>query len=263
MFHMEAAMKAFDLTGRVAIVTGGNGGIGLGMARGLAQAGAALMIVGRDQTKSADAVAELMALGVEARSVAADLADEAACRSVVKETVAPFGRLDILVNNAGIGIAKRPEEHSVAEWHKVLDTNLTSAFVLSQAAYPELKLAGRGKIVNIGSMMSIFGASFAAAYAASKGGLVQLTKVLATAWAADNIQVNAVLPAGSTRPSPGPRAPRSKGSTSRCSRVRRPAAGACPRTLPESPSSSRAPHRTSSPAPPFQSTADSQYRDRD
>jgi 2-deoxy-D-gluconate 3-dehydrogenase len=191
MFHMEPAVKAFDLTGRVAIVTGG---IGLGMARGFAQAGAALMIVGRDQTKSADAVAELMALGVEARSVAADLADEAACRSVVKETVSTFGRLDILVNNAGIGIAKRPEEHSVAEWHKVLDTNLTSAFVLSQAAYPELKLAGRGKIVNIGSMMSIFGASFATAYAASKGGLVQLTKVLATAWAADNIQVNAVLP---------------------------------------------------------------------
>jgi 2-dehydro-3-deoxy-D-gluconate 5-dehydrogenase len=187
-------MKAFDLTGRVAIVTGGNGGIGLGMARGLAQAGAGLMIVGRDQKKSADAVKELMALGVKAASVAADLADEAACRPVVEETVATFGRLDILVNNAGIGIAKRPEEHSAAEWNKVLDTNLTSAFSLSKAAYPELKRAGRGKIVNIGSMLSIFGAPFAVAYAASKGGIVQLTKALATAWAADNIQVNAVLP---------------------------------------------------------------------
>ena len=186
-------MNMFDLTGRVAIVTGGNGGIGLGMARGLAGAGGGLMIVGRDQTKNADAVKELSTLGVTAVSVAADLADEAACRSVVEETVARFGRLDILVNNAGIGVAKRPEEHSTDEWRKTLDTNLSSAFWLSQAAYPELKRAGRGKIINIGSMMSIFGAPFAAAYAASKGGLVQLTKALATAWAAENIQVNAVL----------------------------------------------------------------------
>jgi 2-dehydro-3-deoxy-D-gluconate 5-dehydrogenase len=108
--------------------------------------------------------------------------------------VAKFGRLDILVNNAGIGIAKRPEEHSPADWRQTLDINLTSAFALSQAAYPELKRASRGKIINIGSMMSLFGAPFAAAYAASKGGLVQLTKALATAWAAENIQVNAVLP---------------------------------------------------------------------
>ena len=188
-------MNMFDLPGRrVAIVTGGNGGIGLGMARGLAGAGAGLMIVGRDQTKNADAVKQLSTLDVTAVSVAADLADEAACRSVVEETVARFGRLDILVNNAGIGVAKRPEELSTDEWRKTLDTNLSSAFWLSQAAYPELKRAGRGKIINIGSMMSIFGAPFAAAYAASKGGLVQLTKALATAWAAENIQVNAVLP---------------------------------------------------------------------
>jgi hypothetical protein len=98
------------------------------------------------------------------------------------------------VNNAGIGVAKRPEEHSTDDWRKTLDTNLSSAFWLSQAAYPQLKRAGRGKIINIGSMMSIFGAPCAAAYAASKGGLVQLTKALATAWAAENIQVNAVLP---------------------------------------------------------------------
>ncbi|HJV10629.1 MAG TPA: SDR family oxidoreductase, partial [Burkholderiales bacterium] len=104
------------------------------------------------------------------------------------------GRLDILVNNAGMNVRKRPEEYSLEEWKLVLDTNLTSAFVASQAAYPHMKRAGGGKIVNIGSMMSIFGASFVAPYGASKGGIVQLTRALACAWARDNIQVNAVLP---------------------------------------------------------------------
>jgi 2-deoxy-D-gluconate 3-dehydrogenase len=187
-------MNPFDLTGRVAIVTGGNGGIGLGMARGLAQAGASLLIAGRDAKKNEAAVKELAGLGAKAASTVADLAFDAGCRAVVKETVSRFGRVDILVNNAGINIRKRPEEYSAADWHQVLDTNLTSAFTLSQAAYPEMKRAGRGKIINTGSMMSIFGASFAVPYAASKGGIVQLTKALATAWAQDNIQVNAVLP---------------------------------------------------------------------
>ena len=187
-------MTSFDLTGRVAIVTGGNGGIGLGMARGLAQAGAAVLIAGRDATKNEAAVQELSGLGAKAAAVAADLAFDAGCRAVVKEALARFGRLDIVVNNAGINIRKRPEDYSAADWHQVLDTNLTSAFTVSQAAYPELKRAGRGKIINTGSMMSIFGASFAVPYAASKGGIVQLTKALATAWAPDNIQVNAVLP---------------------------------------------------------------------
>src|SRR5205814_8161264 len=103
-------------------------------------------------------------------------------------------RVDILVNNAGMNMRKQPQEYTLAEWHLILDTNLTGAFICSQAVYPELKRAAGGKIINIGSMMSIFGASFVAAYAASKGGIVQLTKALPTAWAADNIQVNAVLP---------------------------------------------------------------------
>jgi len=187
-------MNPFDLTGRVAIVTGGNGGIGLGMARGLAQAGAGVFVAGRDAKKNEAAVKELTGLGAKAASTVADLAFDAGCRAVVKEALARFGQVDILVNNAGINIRKRPEEYSAADWHQVLDTNLTSAFTLSQAAYPEMKRAGRGKIINTGSMMSIFGASFAAPYAASKGGIVQLTKALATAWAQDNIQVNAVLP---------------------------------------------------------------------
>jgi len=102
--------------------------------------------------------------------------------------------LDILVNNAGMSIRKQPEDYTLAEWHTVLDSNLTSAFLCSQAAYPAMKKGGSGKIINIGSMMSIFGAPFATAYAASKGGMVQMTKSLATAWAKDGIQVNAILP---------------------------------------------------------------------
>jgi 2-deoxy-D-gluconate 3-dehydrogenase len=113
---------------------------------------------------------------------------------MVDEAARKLGRLDILVNNAGTNIRKRPEEYSLEEWKLVMDTNLTSAFVASHAAYPLLKRAGGGKIVNIGSMMSIFGAAFVAPYGASKGGIVQLTRALACAWAKDNIQVNAVLP---------------------------------------------------------------------
>ena len=186
-------MDLFDLSGRVAVVTGGNGGIGLGMARGLAQAGAAVVISGRNRAKAEAALEELRALG-DCAFVEADVTDEAACRALVAATVERFGGVDVLVNNAGTNIRKAPEAFSLAEWRSVMDTNLTSAFLCAQAAYPEFVRRGRGKIVNIGSMMSIFGASFAAPYAASKGGIVQLTKVLATAWAKDNVQVNAVLP---------------------------------------------------------------------
>ncbi len=105
-----------------------------------------------------------------------------------------LGRIDILVNNAGINIRKAPQALDIAEWDSVIKTNLTSAFLCSQAVYPAMKAAGGGKIINIGSMMSIFGASFAPAYAASKGGIVQFTRSCACAWAADNIQANAVLP---------------------------------------------------------------------
>jgi 2-deoxy-D-gluconate 3-dehydrogenase len=113
---------------------------------------------------------------------------------MVEEAAQKLGRLDILVNNAGTNVRKRPEEYTLEEWKLVMDTNLTSAFVASHAAYPHLKRAGGGKIVNIGSMMSIFGAAFVAPYGASKGGIVQLTRALACAWAKDNVQVNAVLP---------------------------------------------------------------------
>jgi 2-deoxy-D-gluconate 3-dehydrogenase len=190
----ENSMTAFDLKGKAALVTGGNGGIGLGMAKGLAQAGAAVAIAGRDAKKNAEAVAQLEVFSVEAIAFKIDLRDEKACRAMVDEAAAKLGRLDILVNNAGMNIRKPPQELALEDWKEVMDTNLTSAFVASQAAYPHLKRAGGGKIVNIGSMLSIFGLGHLAAYGASKGGIVQLTKALACAWAKDNIQVNAVLP---------------------------------------------------------------------
>jgi 2-deoxy-D-gluconate 3-dehydrogenase len=184
----------FDLKGRVAVVTGGNGGIGLGMARGLASAGAGIVVAARNAAKSKTAIAELEALGAEALAVTVDVTDEAAVARLIEATLARFGRLDVLVNNAGTNIRKPVHELALDEWHRVLDTNLTSAFLCSRAAHPAMKAAGGGKVINIGSMMSIFGASFAPAYAASKGGIVQLTKSMATAWAPHNIQVNAVLP---------------------------------------------------------------------
>jgi 2-deoxy-D-gluconate 3-dehydrogenase len=184
----------FDLSGKVAIVTGGNGGIGLGMARGLAEAGAAIAIVGRNEAKSNAAVTELKQQGIRAISVTADVTDKTAVEDMAERTLRELGRIDILVNNAGINIRKAPHALDLAEWDSVIRTNLTSAFLCSQAVYPAMKQAGGGKIINIGSMMSIFGASFAPAYAASKGGIVQFTRSCAVAWAADNIQANAVLP---------------------------------------------------------------------
>jgi 2-deoxy-D-gluconate 3-dehydrogenase len=187
-------MNRFDLNGRVAIVTGGNGGIGLAMAKGLAEAGAAVLVAGRSADKNEHAVGEIVAGGGQAASLVADLLDESSGARLVEEAVAGFGRVDILVNNAGINIRKRPEDYTAEEWHTVLDSNLTSAFFCARAAYPELKRNGGGKVINIGSIASLFGATHFAAYGASKGGVVQLTKSLAVAWAADNIQVNAILP---------------------------------------------------------------------
>ena len=184
----------FDLSGKVAIVTGGNGGIGLGMARGLAEAGADIAVVGRNEAKSNAAAAELQQCGIRAISVTADVTDKTAVGDMVARTVRELGRIDILVNNAGINIRKPPHALDLDEWDSVIRTNLTSAFLCSQAVHPAMKAAGGGKIINIGSMMSIFGASFAPAYAASKGGIVQFTRSCACAWAADNIQANAVLP---------------------------------------------------------------------
>jgi len=187
-------LNPFDLKGRVAVVTGGNGGIGLGMARGMAAAGAAIVVAARNREKSARAVKELEGLGARAIAIDVDVTDEASVNALVRAATERWGRLDVLVNNAGTNIRKQLQDLTLAEWHQVIDTNLTSAFLASRAVHPLMKSQGGGKIINIGSMMSLFGASYAPAYGASKGGMVQLTKAMAAAWARDNIQVNAVLP---------------------------------------------------------------------
>jgi 2-deoxy-D-gluconate 3-dehydrogenase len=164
------------------------------MAQGLAQAGCTVMVAGRNATKNRTAIATLEGLDAKAAALETDVTEEAACKALIEATVARFGRLDILVNNAGINLRKQPQDYSIDEWKLLIDTNLSSAWMCCQAAYPAMVKAGGGKIINIGSMTSIFGAPFAAPYSATKGGIVQLTKALATSWAKDNIQVNAVLP---------------------------------------------------------------------
>ena len=184
----------FSLDGKVALITGGNGGIGLGMAQGLARAGARVVIAARNAQKSAEAVASLQALGSDSFALEADVTNEASVAALFAQVAERCGRLDILVNNAGTTVRKPVDQLALAEWHQVMDTNLTSAFLCCRAAHPLMKQAGGGKIINIGSMMSIFGAPYAPAYGASKGGIVQLTRAMAASWAADQIQVNAILP---------------------------------------------------------------------
>jgi 2-dehydro-3-deoxy-D-gluconate 5-dehydrogenase len=190
----ESPLNPFDLTGRVAIVTGGNGGLGLAMARELARAGASIAIAARDESKAQAALKELNAIAPPCRFYALQASSASSCRNLIETVVGDFGACDILINNAGMNRRKPPEQISEQEWHEILDVNLGAALFCAQAAYPHMKAAGRGKILNIGSMYSLFGAASVAAYAASKGGLVQLTRSLACAWAPDNIQVNAILP---------------------------------------------------------------------
>ena len=164
----------WTLQGKTAVVTGATAGIGLAIAEELKRHGATVLRV--------------------ARGSEADIQADVTNADDRKRIFAGLERLDILVNNAGTNIRKAPQEYTLDEWRTVLDTNLTSAFLCSRAAHPAFKRAGGGKVINIGSMMSIFGASFAGPYSASKGGIVQFTKSMAVAWAKDNIQVNAILP---------------------------------------------------------------------
>jgi 2-dehydro-3-deoxy-D-gluconate 5-dehydrogenase len=184
----------FDLSGKVAVITGGNGGIGLGMAQGLAKAGATVVLSGRDAPKSLVAIQGLTTDGWKADAIEANVTDETQVAHLFQELMLRHGRLDVLVNNAGTNIRKPAHEMSLQEWRSVMDTNLTSTFLCCRAARALMQEAGGGKIINIGSMLSIFGAPYAPAYGASKGGIVQFTRSIATAWAADNIQANAVLP---------------------------------------------------------------------
>ena len=185
----------FSLQGKVAIVTGGNGGLGKGMARGLAGMGANIVIAARNEAKTAQAVKELKAeFGVKAIGIKTDVLNQESVHQMAAKTLETYGRIDILVNNAGMNIRKLPQEYKLEEWQLILRTNLDSALLCSQAVYQVMKAGGGGKIINIGSMTAIFGGAKIAAYSASKGAVVQLTKCLAVAWAKDNIQVNAIMP---------------------------------------------------------------------
>jgi len=189
--HSDEGLKMFSLAGRVALVTGGNRGIGLAIAAGLAQAGATIVIAARDAQAGQDAATRL---GPDSLFIATDVTSQDSCQAMVRATEDRFGRLDILVNNAGITRAARAQDISLPDWQSVLDINLTGAFLCAQAAYPAMRRQQAGKIINLGSLAAIFGTATAAAYAASKGGIVQLTRSLAVSWGADNIQVNAILP---------------------------------------------------------------------
>ena len=187
-------LSPFELTGKVAVVTGGNGGIGLGIAMGLAGAGANIVVAARSVEKTAQALEDIRALSVEAHGITVDVTQEPAIQRMVTDTIDHMGRLDILVNNSGIAVRAQPQDLTAAQWDSVVDVNLRAAFLTSKEVYSHMVNAGGGKVINVGSMYSLFGSDWGAPYAASKAGLIQLTKSLAVAWAKDNIQVNAVLP---------------------------------------------------------------------
>ena len=185
----------FDLKGKVALITGGNGGLGLGMALGLAGAGADIAIAARNPDKTSDAIKQIENIGARAISVPTDVTQELEIESMVSLTIQQFGHIDILVNNSGVTMRKEPEDLTGDEWDHVLNVNLSACFLASKTVYPHMRDQGSGKIINIGSMTSIFGGGGSGApYSSSKGGIVQLSKSLAVAWAKDNIQSNAILP---------------------------------------------------------------------
>jgi len=185
----------FDLTGKVAIVTGGSRGLGKSFAKAMASAGANVAIVARTKEALEATAGEISKeYGVRVIPVQADVKNQDSVRTMVDTVAKELGGINILINNAGINIRKQPEEYEIWEWDEVLSINLRSAFLCSQAVYPFMKAAGGGKIISVGSMATLFGGNNLAPYASSKGGIVQLTRSLATSWGKDNIQANSILP---------------------------------------------------------------------
>jgi NAD(P)-dependent dehydrogenase (short-subunit alcohol dehydrogenase family) len=189
--------KLFNLSGRVAIVTGGSIGLGRQMAQGLAEMGANVVLCARKKERCEAAAAELRSLGVKALALGCDVKDPASVKDVVDSTVAEFGRIDVLINNAGTSWGAPVEEMRLEHWNKVLETNLTGTFLFSQAAGKVMIGQRKGKIINIASVAGIRGAPpefQAIGYHASKGGVIAFTKDLACKWGVHNIQVNAIAP---------------------------------------------------------------------
>ena len=186
--------ELFDLSNKVAIITGGNGGLGLGIAQGLAGAGASVAIVGRNQDKIDKAVKSLEDAGANVLGIQADVSIEDDVKRMVSETVEHFGRLDILFNNAAISWGIPTEDMTIEEWNNFIAVNMTSCFLASKACYPEMLKAGGGKIINIGSVITKMGYGKLTHYAAAKGGMEHMTQSMAQGWGSDNIQVNAIVP---------------------------------------------------------------------
>ena len=191
---MSEKNPLFDLTGRTALITGSSRGLGLAIARGLAQAGAALVVNGRDERNLEAAAASLRAGGARVHEAAFDVTDGAAAAAAVARVEQEFGAVDILVNNAGIHQRAPLVEMSEAQWRAVIDTNLTSAFLVARAVAPRMIARGRGKIINICSVMSEVSRPTIANYAAAKGGLKMLTRAMAAEWARHGLQANAIGP---------------------------------------------------------------------
>jgi 2-dehydro-3-deoxy-D-gluconate 5-dehydrogenase len=189
-----AGSNLFDLEGRVAVVTGGNGGIGRGIAIGLASAGAAVAILARNQEKNRAVLEELHAIGARAHAVRLDVTDRAALKPAFEEVEGELGPVSILVNNAGIALPGGSLRVAAESWDRVIETNLNACFLLSQIAAQAMTPRRAGKIINIASEYSRFGNGIAPSYAASKGALIQLTKSMAIELAPHNIQVNAIVP---------------------------------------------------------------------
>jgi NAD(P)-dependent dehydrogenase (short-subunit alcohol dehydrogenase family) len=186
--------QLFSLAGKVAVVTGAGRGLGRTMALALAAAGADVVVSSRTQSEVDSARDEIRGLGRRSEAIAADCTDEAQCQRLFGEAVGRLGRIDILVNNAGINIRKPVLELSLEEYRQVLSTNLEGYFLCARAAGRHLVAQGSGKVINISSIMGRVALATQAAYASSKGGIEQLTKVLALEWAEAGVQVNALAP---------------------------------------------------------------------